>query len=137
MLSVTEFMQYSSLSDFAPLPRSVLRSPLSGTAKLLYALLLDRGTLSQKNGYTNGPLGHVYVVYPVQKLAGEIGRAECTVQRALDELERACLIMRQRDRTGYNRIYLYIPDLERAKTPVLTGWECQVGTGENAWTTTN
>lgn len=120
MLPVTEFMQYSNLNDFAPMPRSVLRLRLSSTAKLLYALLLDRATLSRKNGFTDGEQGHVYVIYPVKKLARELNRAECTVQRALDELEHAFLISRLRERTGYNRIYLYIPDTNSAKTPVLT-----------------
>ena len=119
MLPVTEFMQYSSLNNFAPLPRAVLRLRLSSTAKLLYALLLDRATLSRKNGFTDGEQGHVYVIYPVKKLARELSRTEGTVQRAMDELEHAFLIHRQRERTGYNRVYLYIPDTDSAKTPVL------------------
>ena len=34
------------------------------TAKLLYALLLDRSTLSQKNGWQDGE-GRIFIVYPV------------------------------------------------------------------------
>lgn len=41
---------------------------ISQTAKLLYALFLDRSALSQKNGWTDGE-GRVFIVYPITEIA--------------------------------------------------------------------
>ena len=40
----------TELPAYLPYPRFLLKMDISHTAKLLYALLLDRSTLSQKNG---------------------------------------------------------------------------------------
>ena len=39
------------IPPYLPYPRFLLKMDLSQTAKLLYALLLDRSALSQKNGW--------------------------------------------------------------------------------------
>ena len=39
------------LPPYLPYPRFLLQADLTHTAKLLYALLLDRATLSQANGW--------------------------------------------------------------------------------------
>ena len=39
------------LPPYLPYPRFLLQADLTQTAKLLYALLLDRATLSQANGW--------------------------------------------------------------------------------------
>ena len=39
------------LPPYLPYPRFLLQTDLTQTAKLLYALLLDRATLSQANGW--------------------------------------------------------------------------------------
>ena len=39
------------LPPYLPYPRFLLQAELTQTAKLLYALLLDRATLSQANGW--------------------------------------------------------------------------------------
>ena len=41
----------TGLPPYLPYPRFLLKMDISQTAKLLYALLLDRTTLSQKNGW--------------------------------------------------------------------------------------
>ena len=74
-MDVKPYTAAARLSSFLPLPKALLTADLSGTALLLYALLLDRGTLSAKNGYT-GRGGQVYVVYPIQKLAAALGPSE-------------------------------------------------------------
>ena len=43
--------QETKLPPYLPYPRFLLKMELTQTAKLLYALLLDRSTLSQKNGW--------------------------------------------------------------------------------------
>ena len=42
-------MADTKLPAYLPYPRFLLKMEISQTAKLLYALLLDRSTLSQKN----------------------------------------------------------------------------------------
>ena len=66
-------MEVNSISDYLkpnmPLPqylpyaRFLLDTDLSHTAKLLYTLLLDRATLSQKNNWIDAQ-GCIYVLYP-------------------------------------------------------------------------
>ena len=58
------------LTGFLPLPRSMLNWGLSSTALVVYAMLLDRATLSRKNGW-HDPCG-VFVVYPNQSRANRI-----------------------------------------------------------------
>ena len=41
---------------------------ISQTAKLLYALLLDRSTLSQKNTWQDDE-GRIYIIYPIAEIA--------------------------------------------------------------------
>ena len=48
---MTEYITANTpIPPFLPYPRFMLKMDVSQTAKLLYALLLDRSTLSQKNG---------------------------------------------------------------------------------------
>ena len=44
------FFQDTLLTDYFPLPRGALELGLPSTALVLYSILMDRGTLSQKNG---------------------------------------------------------------------------------------
>lgn len=109
MLDVIAMTQETPLMDFMPLPRPVLGLRISSTAKLLYALLLDRATLSQKNGYQNKQ-GYTYVIFPVKELAKALGRSEETVRRGLNELELEGLVDRLRGHLGYNQFYVSVPD---------------------------
>ena len=54
------------LPPYLPYPRFLLQADLTQTAKLLYALLLDRATLSQANGWLDEG-GRIYLVFPIQK----------------------------------------------------------------------
>lgn len=109
MLDVIAMTKKTPLADFMPLPRPVLGLRISSTAKLLYALLLDRATLSQKNGYQNKQ-GYTYVIFPVKELAKALGRSEETVRRGLNELELEGLADRLRGHLGYNQFYVSVPD---------------------------
>ena len=83
------------LPPYLPYPRFLLQADLTQTAKLLYALLLDRATLSQANGWLD---------------AAALDRSSMTVKTALSELEDAGLI--ERRRSGFskpNRIYVKLP----------------------------
>ena len=92
-----------------PYPRFLLQTDLTQTAKLLYALLLDRATLSQANGWLDEG-GRIYLVFPIEKIAAALDRSTMTVKTALSELEDARLI--ERRRSGFskpNRIYVKLP----------------------------
>ena len=97
------------LPPYLPYPRFLLQKDLTQTAKLLYALLLDRATLSQANGWLDES-GRIYLVFPIEKIAAALDRSTMTVKTALSELEDAGLI--ERRRSGFskpNRIYVKLP----------------------------
>lgn len=135
------FTQQTTLTGYYPVPREVLKLNLPTTAILLYAVLLDRATLSKKSGWMD-EAGRVYVIYPIEKLALTIHVSETAVKRHLAELEREGLIQRQRPvGNGPSHIFLSIPEeskstterqqnapSERSKTPRPTG---QKGTAIN------
>ena len=86
-----------------------LQAELTQMAKLLYALLLDRATLSQANGWLDEG-GRIYLVFPIEKITAALDRSSMTVKTALSELEGAGLI--ERRRSGFskpNRIYVKLP----------------------------
>ena len=88
------------LPQYLPYARFLLDADLSHTAKLLYTLLLDRATLSQKNNWVDNQ-GRIYVIYPLSNLAKDLG---CT------ELEKANLV--ERVRYGFSKpshILLKVP----------------------------
>ena len=83
---------------------------MAQAAKLVYAVLLDRATLSQSNSWTDSD-GRLYLVFPIEGIADAIDRSHMTVKTALAELETAGLI--ERRRCGFsapNHIYVKIPD---------------------------
>ena len=99
-----------SLTGYMPLPREILDLELPSTAVLLYGALLDRGTLSQKNRYTDA-LGRVYVLYTLEHLSETLHISDTAVKRHLRELEAIGLIRRERGRPHEpTRIFLNLPE---------------------------
>ena len=83
---MAEYMTVKTIiPSYIPYPRFILKMDLSHTARLLYALLLDRSTLSQKNGWTDSE-GRVYIVYPIAEIAEILDKGRTTIQDALNEL---------------------------------------------------
>ena len=76
------------LPQYLPYARFLLNTDLSHTAKLLYTLLLDRATLSQKNNWVDEQ-GRIYVIYPLSNLAKDLGCCVSSVTRSFAELEKA------------------------------------------------
>ena len=105
-----EFMTADTvLPSCMPLPTAMLRLPVSSTAKVMYARLLD-ATLAGGAEDTNGIL---FVRFPIVKLAAALSRSSVTVKRSLKELEDAGLILRVRRGVGEpNRIYTLLPKKE-------------------------
>ena len=103
------FMSCKSFHKCMPLPAAMLRLPISSTAKVMYARLLD-ATLAGGAEDTNGIL---FVRFPIVELAAALSRSSVTVKRSLKELEDAGLILRVRRGVGEpNRIYTLLPKKE-------------------------
>ena len=110
MNSISDYLTVTTpLPQYLPYARFLLDTNLSHTAKLLYTLLLDRATLSQKNNWIDTQ-GHIYVIYPLSHLAKDLGCCISSVTRAFSELENAQLV--ERIRSGFSkpsRILLKVP----------------------------
>ena len=97
------------LPQYLPYARFLLDTDLSHTAKLLYTLLLDRATLSQKNNWVD-KRGFVYVIFPISSLSEALRCSTMSIKRALHSLEDADLIERRRGRiTVPNSIFVKVP----------------------------
>lgn len=99
----------TGLPPYLPYPRFLLKMDLSQTAKLLYALLLDRTTLSQKNGWQDDS-GRTFIVYPIAEIAEMLDKGSTAIKSALNELDAAGLL--ERKRAGFstaNRLYVKVP----------------------------
>ncbi len=97
------------LPQYLPYARFLLDTDLCHTAKMLYTLLLDRATLSQKNNWVDEQ-GRIYVIYPLSNLAKDLGCCVSSVTRAFTELEKADLA--ERVRNGFSKpshILLKVP----------------------------
>lgn len=105
-----EFMTADTdLPPSMPLPKATLRLPVSSTAKIMYACMLD-AALANGLEDTNGIL---FIRFPITELSAALSRSHMTVKRSMNELEEAGLIMRVRQGVGEaNRIYVLIPGKE-------------------------
>ena len=108
-MNYSRFTQQTEITNYMPIPRRILSLSLPFSAVVLYGLLLDRGTLSRKSGFTDES-GWIYVVYPVLELADVLGISPTSVKKDLKKLEEKGLIRRiRRSRKEANRIYLLLP----------------------------
>lgn len=84
------------IADWVVFPRFLMDYSIGFTAKwtytLLYNELLNRGDRDRD--------GHYFVQTPVAELARTLHKSESSVKRALQELERARLVMRRRRAVG-------------------------------------
>ena len=102
--------------DFLKIPKSLFANPkyksLSSDAKLSYALLYDRLSLSKQNGWINEN-DEVYLIYTREEIADDIGITYKKAISAFKELVTAQLITEQRCGRGMpNRIYIVKPELD-------------------------
>lgn len=108
-----EFMTADTvLPPCMPLPAAMLRLPISSTAKVMYARLLDE-ILTDGVEDSNGIL---FIRFPIVDLAAALSRSPMTVKRSLNELEQAGMIMRVRQGIGEaNHIYILLPKEDAAQ----------------------
>lgn len=96
--------------NFITIPKILLKDPrfrrVSSEAKILYGCLLDRNSLSQKNGWLDEK-NRVYVVYTIQEMKEDLCCATEKISKVLKELETIGLIFRKRNGRGMaNHIYV-------------------------------
>ena len=88
----TEYMtDQTRIPAFLPYPRFLLKMELTNTARVLYALLLDRAKLSRRNGWKDEK-GQIYLIYPISNMAQDLGKSQTTIKKAMRELENAGLL---------------------------------------------
>lgn len=106
------------LPPYLPYPRFLLKMEITQTAKLLYALLLDRATLSQKNGWQD-EYGRIYIIFPVAAIADALDRSPSTIKEALNELNRFGLLERKRQGfSSANHLYVKMPPEVQISVPM-------------------
>lgn len=118
MSDLTHLTADSPGLPFVKFPKFLLAFNISLSAKLVYALLLDRAELSKANSWANEQ-GRVYVVCSIQELSEMMGKKQGAVKLYLSELEEAGLIERQR--AGFaatSRTFLSVP-IESKNQPSL------------------
>ncbi len=93
-------------SAYAKIPKDVLKSDISSDAKVLYACILDRYSLSQKNGWLDGE-GRIYVIFPVSEVMKALHCSKVKARKVFSELEN--LVKRKRRGQGKPDI-IYISD---------------------------
>ena len=96
------------------MPKALVKADLfqkmSGDAKLLYAVLLDRMSLSIKNGWQDKH-GNAYIICTIEEVMDSIHCARQKAVKLLDELEHEYqLIERRRQGLGKPNL-LYVKDL--------------------------
>ena len=111
----TTFRQSKFDDMLAILQEKGLKMEISQTAKLLYSLLLDRSTLSQKNKWLDDE-GRIYIIYPIAEIAEILDKGSTTIKGALNELDTAGLL--ERERGGFsapNRLYVKVPPVPQVQ----------------------
>ena len=105
--------------EFLKIPKAMFANEtyrrLSSDAKLAYALLYDRLSLSKLNGWIN-ERDEVYLIYTREELAEDLGITYKKAIAAFRELTEVNLIAEQRCGRGMpNRIYIVKPELDAAE----------------------
>ena len=104
--------QAGELFSFFRIPKALFQEQrfqnLSTDAKILYGILLDRMSLSAKNGWRDEQ-GRVYIIYTVREVQKSLCCAEHKVVKLLRELEDIDLVERKRRGLGRPSL-IYVKD---------------------------
>lgn len=110
---------YAERFTFYRIPKALFQEErfrnLSTDAKVLYGILLDRMSLSLKNGWLDDQ-GRGYIIFTISEIMAHMGCANKKAISLLDELEKkAGLIVRKRQGLGRpNLIYVkhFVPETD-------------------------
>ena len=90
MKNLCKFTVKSPAASYIPLPRFLLLDEelqgISNDAKVLYALLLDRASISRQNGYID-PDGTIRLYFTVEQVQKKLHRSRQCATRIFRELE--------------------------------------------------
>ena len=104
---------------------------MSTDAKTLYGILLDRMSLSARNGWLD-KAGRVFIIYTVQEVQDSLGCADKKATKLLRELEKFGLIERKRRGLGKpSLVYVKNFSAESSKMPYLNRDNDDSGTVQN------
>lgn len=107
MILETIYMERGTpLPRYFPLPQFILDVDISSTSKILFALLLNRANLSQKNVWEDDE-GHVYCTYTIEDMAKDMNKGMTAIKNSLNELTREGLLERVRADFGRANHFVY------------------------------
>ena len=102
----------SPAASYVPLPRFLLQDEalrgISNDAKVLYALLLDRASISRQNGYVE-PDGTIRLYFTLEQAQTKLHRSRKSATRIFRELEYSGLIVRRKQGLGKPALILDEP----------------------------
>ena len=96
---MTKITVDSPALSYIPLPRFLLDEEISNDAKLLYALLLDRASVSKLNGFIETD-GTIRVYFTVEQAQKKLCRSRQCTTKIFQELEGSGLITRKKQGLG-------------------------------------
>lgn len=103
MRNFCKFTVKSPAASYIPLPRFLLQDEqlrdISNDAKVLYALLLDRASVSRQNGYIE-PDGTIRLYFTLEQAQKKLHRGRQCATRIFRELEYSGLIVRRKQGLG-------------------------------------
>ena len=100
-----KFLKFTSESlsaSYIPFPRFLMEdslADLSDDAKVLYALMLDRASISRQNGYIE-PDGTIRLYFTLEQAQTKLHRSRQSATRIFRELEYSGLIVRRKQGLG-------------------------------------
>ncbi len=99
-----KFLKFTSESlsaSYIPFPRFLMEDSagLSNDAKVLYALMLDRASISRQNGYVE-PDSTIRIYFTVEQAQKKLHRGRQCATRIFHELEFSGLICRKKQGLG-------------------------------------
>ena len=103
MKDFCKFTTESPAASYMPLPRFLFQDEalrdITNNAKVLYAMLLDRASISKQNGYVE-PDGTIRLYFTVEQAQKRLHRSRQCVTRIFRELEYSGLIIRKKQGLG-------------------------------------
>ena len=103
MKEFCKFTTESPAASYIPLPRFLFQDEtlrdITNDAKVLYAMLLDRASISKQNGYVE-PDGTIRLYFTVEQAQKRLHRSRQCVTRIFRELEYSGLIIRKKQGLG-------------------------------------
>lgn len=100
-------------SKFYRLPKEIMKGKykgMSSNAKLLYAVMLDRNSLSVKNNWKDNKQ-RVYIYFSIENIMDCLGCSKTTAIKVLKELEENDLVEKKRQGLGKSTI-IYVKKID-------------------------